>query len=185
MKTSAVEQVEDFPGPTFKAVIFYDDISHAARVAAAMERAATSADPDMNCDLKFWRLEALHLPEQSAICMAVAADANVITLALRGAPPLLEELLEWLEDWAVNRRTADAAVTLLGPETDATVPLRVELERFARRHGLACLDANQAWNNGVWNTSSRAHPQQSPATEPAPLSIEESMQAVSHWGIND
>ena len=182
MKTSAVEQVEDFPGPTFMSVIFYDDISHAARVAAAMERAAASADPDMNCDLKFWRLEALHLPEQSAICMAVAADANVITLALRGAPPSLEELLE---DWAANRRTADAAVILLGPETDATAPLRVELDRFARRHGLACLDANQAWNNGVWNAGSRAQPHQGPTSEPAPRSVAESMQAVSHWGIND
>ena len=93
----------------------------------------------MKCDLKLWRLEALGQPAQAAVCMAVAANANLVVLALHGEPPSLEELLDWLEDWAANRRIEDAAVTVLGPEADTTVVLRNALERFAWRRGLAFL----------------------------------------------
>lgn len=180
MKTTAMKEDEDSFPAAFKAVVIYDDVGHASRAAAALERAASCADPALKCDLKLWRLEALGQPTQAAICLAVAADANLILFALHGEPPSLEELLDWLEDWAANRRREDTAVTVLGPEPNAAAPLRNELERFARRRGLAFLGADEAWENG-FQSPTRPDPPAGPETFP----LAEPMPAVSHWGIND
>jgi hypothetical protein len=185
MKTIAVKEDEDSSPAAFKAVVFYDDISQAARAAASLERAAAGADPALKCDLKLWRLEALGQPAQAAVCMAVAANANLMVLALHGEPPSLEELLDWLEDWAANRRIEDAAVTVLGPEADTTVVLRNALERFAWRRGLAFLGTNEAWEDGAWEGGFRATPRPSPPTEQVPHPTAEPAPVSNHWGIND
>ena len=147
MKTNAVKREEDSPDPAFKAVIIYDDIGHAARAAALLERVAVGADEALKCDVKLWRLDALWQPTLAAITNAVAADANLIMFALGGihAPPA--ELLNWLERWSANRRIKDVAVTLLGAEETAATPLWNELERFARRRGLAFFGAREAWDD--------------------------------------
>jgi hypothetical protein len=173
MNTIAVEEDESSVNAAFKAVIIYDDISYAARAAAALERAAAGADPGMKCDLKIWRLEALRQPTQAAICLAVAADANLVLFALNERHPPRKTLLNWLKDWAANRKIKDAAVTLLGPLAAAATPLRNEIEYFARRHGLAFLGADETWEEGA--AAVDFGPQ--PALETAPV--------TSHWGIND
>lgn len=184
MKTIAVKEDEDLFPVAFKAVVVYDDISHAARAAASLERAAAGADPAMKCDLKLWRLEALQPPARFAITIAVAADANLIAFALNDAQSPPAGLLEWLECWSANRRIHDAAVTLLGPEADAAAPLQKELEQFAKQHGLAFFRAIEAWEDGTDAAGERAPSFREPLAEPVALPLEP-MPAASHWGIND
>ena len=185
MHTAALKVEKDTCPTEFKAVIIYDDIGHAARAAAALERATASAGPDLNCDLKLWRLEALEHPTQSAICMAVAANANLIVFALHDEPPSLEALLDWLADWAANRRIEDAAVTSLGPAVDTAMPLQIGLDRFARRHGLAFFGADEARGDEAWEAGLREQWRRSPQAGSRPWPAAEPMPAASHWGIND
>src|SRR5690348_6453428 len=148
MKTNAVKPQEHFPDPAFKAVIIYDDIGSAARATALLERVADRVDGALKCDVKLWRLDALWQPTLAAITNAVAADAGLILFVLNGSRPPRADLLNWLERWSANRRIKDAAVALFGTEEDSAAPLRSELERFARRRGLAFFGAGQeAWDD--------------------------------------
>jgi hypothetical protein len=185
MNTIAAKEDENFSNAAFKAVIIYDDIGQASRAAASLERATADADPAMNCDLKLWRVEALRQPTQAAICMAVAADANLVLFALNERHPPRKALLNWLKDWAANRTVHEAAVTLLGPLADAATPLRNEIEYFARRHGLAFLGVDETSDIGPAPVDFGPQPDWGKPAEPGSPPMLEPAPATSHWGINE
>jgi hypothetical protein len=98
-----------------KAVIIYDDFDSAAHTTALLERVARRADEAIKWDLKPWRLEVLKQPTLAALTVAVAANADLIVLALNHPHPPPAELRDWLTSWAKHRRTEDAAVVALCP----------------------------------------------------------------------
>ncbi len=185
MKTIAVKEDESFSNAAFKAVIIYNDIGQASRAAASLERATADADPAMNCDLKLWRLEALRQPTQAAICLAVAADANLVLFALNERHPPRKALLNWLKHWAANRKVNDAAVTLVGPGPEAGTPLRNEIEFLARRHGLAFLGVDETSDLGPAPADAGSQPDWGKPVEHESPSALEPATVTSHWGIND
>jgi len=117
--------------------------------------------------------------------MAVAADANLLLFALNEMQPPLKTLLNWLNHWAANRNIKDVAVTLLGPSADTAAPLRNELERFARRHGLAFLGADETWDERAASASFGPKPDRDLATELELPPVLEPVPVTSHWDIND
>ena len=100
-----------------KAVIIYDEFDSAACATALLERVALNAGEAIKWDIKPWRCDVLQQPTLAALTIAVAANADLIVLALHRThfPPA--GLLDWLKNWAQHRRIEDAAVLTLHADT--------------------------------------------------------------------
>jgi hypothetical protein len=170
-----------------KAVIIYDDFDSATRATALLERATVRADEAMKWDIKPWRFDVLKQPTLAALTVAVAANADLIVLALRQIHSPPAELLDWLESWAGHRRIEDAAVLVLRLD-ESRMPSRFwnEIKAFAESQGLAFLGGHHVGNVG--NLAPFAHRVQQwkqIAVPAPPPSFAERLPAPHHWGINE
>jgi len=170
-----------------KAVIIYDDFDSAAHATALLERVAQRADETIKWDIKPWRLDVLKQPALAALTVAVAANADMIVLALQPTPLAPPELLDWLKNWAERRQIEDAAVLALPSGKTETPPEPWdELKAFAKVHGLTFLDGQSVWNDE--NPAPFGHHWQprKPPVAPGPTRVSvEQLPAPLHWGIND
>jgi hypothetical protein len=167
------EQVSD---PALKAVVIYDNLDFAGRVTALLERATTGADEGVKLDIMPWRLEVLKQAGMAAVTAVVAADADLIVLALAETDAAPADLLDWLELWAAHRQIPDAGVLALRPAPDgAPTPLGNDLEQFADRRGLNLLNRFDADDDG--NTTR--------VRDWRPRAETELSHAPAHWGINE
>ena len=117
---------------TLKAAVIYDDFDFAARAAALLERVAIRADEAIKWDFRPWRLDVLKEPSLADAAFDETVDADLIVVALRKTPSLPDELMSWLESWAMKRQTVDAAMMVFCPEENAaSTPLGHELKEFA------------------------------------------------------
>ena len=110
---TAAKPKANLPGATLKAVIIYDDFDSATRATALLERVALRVDAAIKWDIKPWRSEVLKQPTLAALTVAVAANADLMVLALDYAHPPPPEVPHWLKNWAAHRRIRDAAVLAL------------------------------------------------------------------------
>src|SRR5690349_6200934 len=101
---------ETRPGAILKAVIIYDDFDSATQATGLLERVALRVDENIKWDIKPWRGDVLKQPTLAALTVAVAANADLIVLALNHLQPPPLGLLDWLKSWAKHRRIKDAAV---------------------------------------------------------------------------
>jgi len=170
-----------------RAVIIYDDFDSATRATALLERVAVRADEAMKWDIKPWRFDVLKQPALAALTVAVAANADLIVLALRRIHSTRAELLDWLKNWAEHRRIEDAAVLALpsGRTQTPSAPWD-ELKMFAKAHGLILLDSQSVWNDG--NSAPLGHrwQQRKRLAAPGPTrTFTERLSVPLHWGINE
>lgn len=170
-----------------KAVIIYDDFDSATQATALLERVAVRVDETMKWDVKPWKFDVLKQPALAALTVAVAANADLIVLALRwthSAPP---ELLDWLKNWAEQRRIEDAAVLALPSGETQTPPASWdELKAFAKAHGLIFLDGQSVWNDGSSAPPGHHWPPRKPPVVPGPTrATAERLPVPIHWGINE
>jgi hypothetical protein len=174
---------------TLKAAVIYDDFDFAARAAALLERVAIRADEAMKWDIKPWRLDVLQEPALADAALDETADADAILVALRKAPSLRDELMGWLESWAIKRQTEDTAIMMFCPEGNtASTPLWRELKEFAKGHGLPFLGSSNLRDAGnsmefvhqLWQQKQPPHP-----VVPTLESFAESAHPSGHWGINE
>ena len=123
---------------TLKAAVIYDDFNFAARAAALLDRVAIRADEAMKWDIKPWRLDVLQEPSLADAAFDETADADLIVVALRKTPSCPDELMSWLESWAMKLQTVDPAMMVYCPEGNAaSMPLGHDLKES--RNGTACL----------------------------------------------
>jgi hypothetical protein len=153
MKTMTVN--ERIPVETaaaaLKAVIIYDDFKLAARANSLLEhiRARSASAEDVRWEVGPWRLQVLQHPNFAADALVEAADADLILLALGGGDRVQEDVLAWLEIWALRRNHPDAAVMFFCPDDGvATTRLVSELKWFTVRQGLTFLDSHVGWAPG-------------------------------------
>jgi hypothetical protein len=174
---------------TLKAAVIYDDFDFAARAAALLERVAIRADEALKWDVKPWRLDVLKPSSLANAALSETADADLIVVALRKTPSLGDELIGWLENWAMKRQTVDAAVMVLCPEENAaSTPLWRELEEFAERHGLPFLGSRILQDGGDSMDFVHRLWQQKQPPQPVVPTLElfaESSRSPRHWGINE
>ena len=174
---------------TLKAAVIYDDFDFAARAAALLERAAIRTDEAMKWDVKPWRLDVLKQPSLADAALDETIDADLIVVALRKTPSLPDELMDWLENWAMKRQTEDAAMMLFCPEENAaSMPLWHELKEFAEWHSLLFLGSRNLRDDGdsmdfVHRLWQRKQPPQ--PVVPTLESFAESPHPSGHWGINE
>ena len=90
--------------PVLKAVIIYDDFDSATGAIGLLERVAARADEAVKWDFKPWRFDVLKQPTLAALTVAVAANADLVVLALNRFHSTSAELLDWLKHWAEHRR---------------------------------------------------------------------------------
>jgi hypothetical protein len=170
-----------------KAVIIYDDFDSAARATALLERVAMRADEAMKWDIKPWRLDVLKQPTLAALTVAVAANADLIVLALNRIHSPPAELRDWLKSWAEHRRIEDAAMVALCPDKNHTQSTFLdEIKAFAERHNLTFFGNHNVWNDG--NSASFVHrlQQRKRLVKPAsPTPFAERLPSPHHWGINE
>jgi hypothetical protein len=179
------EKEENLPDADLKAVILHDDSDFAGRATALLERAAARAGEGTKWDVKSWHWDVLKQPALAAVTLTVAADADLILFALGEVHLPPPEVWDWLERWAANRRHADAAVMLLGPEGNASRRLRNKLERFAKRRGVAFLGGRKTEDDKAANSIIPLRPRRETLVAPTVPSFVEPLTAPSHWGIND
>jgi hypothetical protein len=170
-----------------RAVIIYDDFDSAARTMALLERVATRVDEAMKWDIKPWKFDVLKQPALAALTVAVAANADLIVLALRQTHSTPAELLDWLKNWAEHRRIEDAAVLALPSGETQTPPASWDdLKAFAKAHGLFFLDGQSVWNDG--SSAPLGHhwqPHKPPVATGPTRALAERLSAPLHWGINE
>jgi hypothetical protein len=174
---------------TLKAAVIYDDFDFAARAAALLERVAIRADEATRWDLKPWRLDVLKEPSLADAALDETADADLIVVALRKTPSLPDELMGWLESWAMKRQTEDAAMMVFCPEGNAASTLLWhELKEFAKWLGLPFLGSHNLRDDG--NSMNFVHRLWQRKQPPQPVvstleSFAESPHPSGHWGINE
>jgi hypothetical protein len=174
-----------------KAVIIYDDFDSATRATALLERVAVRADEEIKWDIKPWKFDVLKQPTLAALTVAVAANADLIVLALRRIHSTPTELLDWLEDWAKHRRIEDACVLALYSYKTHTpsMPLN-KLRIFAEEQHLTLLDSRKVRKKDgnpapfVHRLQQRKRLVVSAASPPGP-SFAERLPIPHHWGINE
>ena len=174
---------------TLKAAVIYDDFDFAARAAALLERVAIRADEAMKWDVKPWRLDVLKEPSLADTAIGETTDADLIVVALRKTPSLPDELMGWLERWAMKRQTEDTAMMVFCPEENAaSTPLWRELKGFAEWHSLPFLGSRNLRDDGnsmvffhrLWQRK------QQPQSVVSTLeSFAQSPHPSGHWGINE
>jgi hypothetical protein len=174
---------------TLKAAVIYDDFDFAARAAALLERVTIRADEAMKWDVKPWRLDVLQESSLADAALDETADADLIVVALRKTPSLPDELMGWLERWAMKRQTEDAAMMMFCPEGNAaSTPLWHELKEFAEWHSLSFLGSRNLRDDG--NSMIFVHRlwQRKQSSQPVVSTLEsfaESSRPPRHWGINE
>ena len=174
---------------TLKAAVIYDDFDFAARAAALLERVAIRADEAMQWDVKPWRLDMLKQSSLANVALDETTDADLIVVALRKTPSLPDELMGWLERWAMKRQTEDTAMMVFCPEENAaSTPLWRELKGFAEWHSLPFLGSRNLRDDGnsmvffhrLWQRK------QQPQSVVSTLeSFAQSPHPSGHWGINE
>ena len=188
MKAIATQE-NDWIEMTLKAAVIYDDFDFAARATALLERVAIRADEAMKWDVKPWRLDVLKSSHLANAAFDEITDADLMVVALRQSPTLTDELLGWLESWAMKRRIVDAAVMVLCPqENAASILLWRELKEFAERHGLPFLDSHILLDDRepldfvhrLWRQKRPPQP-----VVPKFELFAESSRPPRHWGINE
>lgn len=173
--------------PVLKAVIIYDEFDLATGAIGLLERVATRLDEPVKWDFKPWRFDVLKQPMLAALTVAVAANADLVVLALNRSHSTSPELLDWLKNWAEHRRIEDAAV--LAFHSGAARPRPApgdELKRFAEGYGVALLDSQSVWDEG--SSAPFAHRWQGRKRLVAPgpaRAYDERPPAPHHWGINE
>jgi len=174
---------------TLKAAVIYDDFDFAARAAALLDRVAIRADEAMKWDIKPWRLDVLQEPSLADAAFDETADADLIVVALRKTPSRPDELMSWLESWAMKLQTVDPAMMVYCPEGNAaSMPLGHELKEFAEWHSLPFLGSHNLRDDGnsiefVHRLWRRKQPPQPVA--PTLESFAISHHPSGHWGINE
>lgn len=120
------------------AVIVYDDNTIAAKAKAMLDRAAWRADEALCWNVKPWKFEMLLWSPTAAAVLDDARTAQLLVLAIRdpAAPP--SWLLDWLEQWALQRHVPEAALAVFdGRHGDSlSAPPTRAWSQFAERHGL-------------------------------------------------
>lgn len=174
---------------TLKAAVIYDDFDFAARATALLERVAIRADEAMKWDVKPWRLDVLKSSSLANVALGETTDADLIVIALRQTHSLPDELIGWLENWALKRQTVDTAVMVLGPEENAaSTPLWREMKEFAERHDLPFLGSRILRDDGDSMDFVNRLWQQKQPPQPVVPTLElfaESPRPPRHWGINE
>jgi hypothetical protein len=138
---------------------------------------------------KPWRLDVLKSSSLANAALGETADADLIVVALHKTYSPPDELMGWLESWAIKRQTVDAALMLLCSEENAssTPPWR-ELKEFAERHGLPFLDSRMLRDDGKSMDFVHRLWQQKQPPQPVVPTFElfaESSRLPCHWGTNE
>ena len=174
---------------TLKAAIIYDDFDFAARAAALLERVAIRADEAMKWDVRPWRLDVLKPSSLANAALGETADADLIVVALLKTHSPPDELMGWLENWAMKRQIEDTAMIVFCPEENAaSTPLWRELKEFAERHGLPFLGSRILRDDGDSMDFVHGLWQQKQPPQPVVPTLElfaESSRPPRHWGINE
>ena len=146
--STVAKHKDNLPGAILKAVIIYDDFDSATRATELLERVALRVDETLKWDIKPWRGDVLKQPTLAALTVAVAANADLIVLALNHIHPPPAELLDWLKNWAKHRRIKDAAVLALPTGTsDSQSKSWNEIKTLVEAHDLTFLGGHHVWNN--------------------------------------
>ncbi|HTQ52641.1 MAG TPA: hypothetical protein VMJ12_18175 [Candidatus Acidoferrales bacterium] len=178
---------EIFPDAVLKAVIIYDDFDAATRATMLLERVGARAGEAIKWDIKPWRYDVLKQPTLAALTIAVAANADLIVLALYHTPVPPAGLLDWLKNWAEHRRVRDAAVlTLQADSGSRPATAWNEIKAFVEGHHLTFLGSHEVSTDK--NSGSFAHRSQprKPLVGAAPQrSSAERLAVPQHWGMNE
>lgn len=171
------------------AVIVYDENAIAAQANAMLDRAAHRADEALLWNVKPWRFDMLLWPATADEAFGDAQAAQLIVLAVRDPAVLSARLLDWLEQWALQRQVPDAALAVFDgrPGDSLAPPPTRALSQFAERHGLCfILDDVIPDEDGSAAFLEDLH-QREVAQTPTLVQILEqaSSDGYQHWGINE
>jgi hypothetical protein len=171
-----------------RAVIIYDEFDSAAHATTLLERAALRTGEAIKWDIKPWQCDVLQQPTLAALTIAVAANADLIVLAVQRThfPPA--ELLDWLKNWAQHRRIEDAAVLTLHADIGShRSKAWNEIKAFLEQHHLTFLGSHQLPTHKHSTSFIHRWHQHKQLAAPSPqlLSMDERRPAPRPWEIKE
>lgn len=134
MNAVAIEK-EKASAMVLKAVIIFDSRPLAVRAITILENAATGVGETLKWNITLWPSGALKRADLLELTAVVAADADLIVLALEKMRNASDELFGWLEHWSERRQIKNAAVAAFCPDESSPAFFN-ELKRFAEWRGL-------------------------------------------------
>lgn len=122
------------------AFIIYDSFALAWKANTMLQRVAANVGNSFDWNVLPWRTQLLRFNPAARLALSEARDAQLLVFAWDKTHPLPTWLEDWLEAWAANRTTKEAAIAFVGDTTvhrgaDAVT----ELSDFAARHGLGLI----------------------------------------------
>lgn len=144
MESSTVYQ-ESHAKSALKAVVLYSEIESGLKARTLLQRVIDRAGWQGALDNVFWRFDVLSRPNVAREALYGAADADIVLLVAKGISQPPEWLLEWLEIWAISRRTSDAILAAWCHEHAAQEQVEgmKPVRQIAKRHGLKFVCAEQ------------------------------------------
>jgi len=160
----------------------YDGEDSATAMQELLQHLAGSLGRDFHFATTFQRADLLRRTQFRAGLPADACDADMIFVALGPEGRLSIELVAWLEEWAENRRVADAALVALVTGPAGSFQAAEILRGLAERHRVTLLLSDDAVSKHA-----QVMAQQRRRESPAPFVAfdPEPIQYLDHWGINE
>ena len=138
--------------------------------------------------IKNWPINALHHASLSERALLESADAHLIIIPGKDARSLSSHLNNWLNRWAALRELGDAAVGVIGDDTEsvARTDVSLALRLLVQRHGLNLIHDEAPRSKGT-KLSVRFAQKES---HPLPIKLAHlpeigSLDAFRGFGIND
>jgi hypothetical protein len=128
----------------WKTVLLYGDAESGSSAHHLLTRVATRSASSATWESDLWRFDVMQEKPVAAQALKQAQNADLIMLSANAIEEPPAWLMEWLDEWAVNRTVPDAAVAAWCRHAgdQPTAPGVEKLRQFARAHGLAFLCAN-------------------------------------------
>ena len=124
-----------------KAVIFCADFAFAARARSILLRVGRRSDVDVRWTVKAWPIVVLDDAALSERIRLEVKDARLIVISSDHARSLPLHLRNWLEQWATDRRTEEAAVGVIDESAHSVSETEdfSELKPLLDKHGLSLI----------------------------------------------
>jgi hypothetical protein len=129
----------------FKIAIAYENFATAIR-AKEMSEGLVRHQLKTNCDT--WPFELLAGPGARERCAEVAAEADMIIIAVRSREELPDHVKEWIESWLLRKKNSPTFLVALldEPFSDGTSSLADYLRGIAERGNMEFFCNTDYWS---------------------------------------
>lgn len=139
MPSTPVGPSED---PSMNVLIIYDSLPLLMRAKALIKNAIEKTGLKIRLKTRSWRLGPLELFSPNQGITSDAPEAHLIVFGCEDVNSFLPEIENWLEQWALQRKTKDVALAVISENQRTLSFISRRVSQFAEQQGLDFLPVN-------------------------------------------